>query len=37
MNSGIWFVYAAAAFVLLLALFSIFGDWHNRRRQRRAH
>ena len=37
-EAGVWFVYAAASFVILLGLLVIFSDWREeRRRHRRAH
>ena len=37
MELGLWVLYLAAGFVLLLGVLALLGDWKARRREHHAH
>ena len=37
METGLWALYAAVSFVLLLDAWVVVGDWRAHRRERHAH
>ncbi len=37
MEAGLWVLYAAVSFVIILDLIALLGDWKARRQERHAH